>query len=1014
MRFRVLGPVSVEGVPLSALMLRRLLAALLARANAALSADELVAALWGDAPPAAARKTLQVYVRRLRLALGDVRIVHEPSGYRIVDVWLDASEFARLVELGRYEEALALWRGPAYADVREYPPLADEARRLDEERLRVEALLAARWLAEGRHDFVISRLSGVVEAHPFREDLRGHLMLALYRAGRQSEALDLYMGTRKLLAEELGVDPGPELQRLHTAILQRSASLDLALAKPFELPADIPGFVGRDGEMSALESMLNDGAPVVISAIAGSAGVGKTALAVHWSRRVAERFPDGQLYLNLNGFSPSPPMRPIEALASMLRSIGVAPEKVPVEESEAAALFRSQMAGRKMLLVLDNAHSAEQVRPLLPGGSGTLVLVTSRNSLGGLVAREGARRLSLDVLTPEEALSLLTQLLGPSRVAASPSAVADLARACAYLPLALRVAAASLLDRPHRSVASHVSALLSRGPLDALAIEDDPSTAVRAAFDQSYQDIPADVQRTFRLLGLIPGPDFTVEAVAALADLSHAQADRHLSRLATAHLITQIGPDRYAFHDLLRAYATERAAADPVSATSATHRLYDWYLSHVYAAADLLYPAYIRLPMPAEDLGYQCRWESSQEAVSWLDMEDQNLVAAVENAGRRGLSEYSWLLAGVLRGYFARRRHLETWLTAALAALHAAQTYGDSRAQSSAQLTLAQTYQVMGRYELAREHLLLATRLSHAAGWRQMEAACIGNMGGVLYEIGSMEEAETHCRRSLQLKREIGWKRGEPSALGNIAYIAFRAGRLTEAADLMKEAARASEVAGLKEIQSACLADLGEIFIELGRYEEAMSHLEAALRRKAEVCDRVGTALALVEMARVHLIRGSADEAKSIVSRAYALAVELRSSQVEAMSTILDASVDAAQGRLDGAVTKFMRAADLAHGFSGSRYPQVLAALGLADVHCTKGDHGQAQEYARRALESSRAAGFGVLEGRALTAECRIKFEAGMCRDALALAYAALDCHRTTGYAHGERETIRLIELAGE
>lgn len=1033
-RFGVLGPLRVEreGHPvpgLNALMVRRLLAALLSRAGDLVPVDDLIFALWGEDAPPSARKTLQVYVRRLRSALGeDRRIVHEPAGYRIrvADDELDSTEFSHLVANGRRErapdllkEALGLWRGTAFEDVREHAPLLDEARRLDEERLRVEAEWVEIELELGRHDEVIPHLTKLTEAHPFREDLREHLMLALYRAGRQADALELFRCTRKLLDEELGISPGPALSRLHESILRASPELDLAPAPsvvPRELPADVGGFVGRTAQLQTLDAMIPDSSPVVISAIAGTAGVGKTALAVHWARRVASRFPDGQLYLNLNGFSPSAPVRPIEALASMLRSVGVPSEKVPMEEADAAALFRSTVATRQMLIVLDNARSADQVRPLLPGSQGCLVLVTSRNNLSGLVAREGARRLDLDVLSPGEARDLLTRILGFDRALAEPAAVDDLARACAYLPLALRVAAANLNDQPHRTVAAHVDELRSGNRLASLAVQDDDQAAVRSAFDLSYQDIETPVRSTFRQLGLVPGRDFTVDAVAAMAGLSRAEASRHLIRLSNAHLIEPVGQDRYTFHDLLRLYAAGRAEAEDSSGSrkAALQRFCDWSLKRVDAAAKVLYPNLIRLPSATATDGSSMVYGHASEALTWLDNEKHNLVGLIRNAAAIGLSASAWLLADGLRGYGTRSMHRSEWLPAAHAALEAAVSASDPEAESSAYLGLAHAYRILGDFPEAIRYLELAITKSGACSWETMHSTCLGNLGGLYYEMGEMERATDLVRSSLDHSRKAGQLVGEARALLNLGLCLWTVGKLDEASVQLEAAQRTLCDLGATSVEAGALYNLGWVYFHLGSVQKAVDVLHQAVELKVAVGDRHGEAIALDYLARVYREVDHVGEALRCASRSLELAREVgnRATESEALATI--GSVNLRMGYAHAALDRCNQALEVAQGI-GARQPEIRALVTLAEVLSALGQHAQANIRARSALDFARRFGFGLMEGQALTVLARVELDRHETQEARAHAEEAVAKHRRSGYLLGEADTSMLLaDLEGD
>ncbi len=639
--FRVLGPFEVEvggrPFPLGRRRERCLLAVLLLELGCVMAVDRLVDLLWDEDPPEHARRAVHAHVARLRAALDDplggdgVRIVTAGSGYVLhaERSSVDAEQFRQMAgraRAGTAEEragllraALALWRGPPLVDIASYRLRARVCRDLEELRLLAHEDCIAAELDLGRHAELVAELHGLTDAHPYRERLRALLMLALYRAGRQVEALEVFRSTRALLVDELGMEPTVRLQRLHQVMLHaderlariteaelgqladatvvRTRPWEVTRRIPRELPADVAGFTGRAEQLKALDELLpgDRGAaavPVVISAIAGAAGAGKTALAVHWAHRVAERFHDGQLYVNLRGYALEAPVRPAQALAGLLRSLGVPPAQVPVEQVEAAALYRSLLAGRRVLVLLDNARFAEQVRPLLPGGPGGVVVITSRNRLCGLVARDGAGRLSIDVLSPAEASDLLVRVLGAARMQAEPDASEELASMCAHLPLALRIAAANLVDRPQLRIAEYVRQLREGNRLAALSTDGDKQASVSAAFDLSYRVVPAAAQRMFRMLGLAPGPDITVEAAAALAGVTDDEAVHLLDRLAATHLVTEYRLGRYTFHDLLRLYARDRASRDePESERQvAIRRLHDWYVHSADAAVTVLGP----------------------------------------------------------------------------------------------------------------------------------------------------------------------------------------------------------------------------------------------------------------------------------------------------------------------------------------------------------------------------------------------------------------------------------------
>lgn len=507
--FRVLGELAVrrghDPVPIPTSMLQRLLALLVCQAGQPVHVDYVADALWDGDPPRTARKTLQVYIHRLRRALGDdARVLHSAAGYLLVAAVdeVDSRVFERLTaqaadarsrgDLPRaaelHEQALGQWRGAAYAGMRDIAALAAEAERLEENRLAALEERIAIGLELGRHAELIGDLTVAVKEHPYRERFHGQLMLALYRNGQQANALEVYRQTHNRLVTELGVEPIPELQRLHQQILANDPAL--AAASPLVtltpasrrfLPQDVPDFTGRRDDLELLTAIADSSSKtVVISAVTGMAGIGKTALAVHWAYQIAMRFPDGQLYVNLRGYDPGQPLRPIDGLIHLLRCLGVAPERIPVELDDAAALYRSLLASKRVLILLDNARTADQVRSLLPGEPGCFTVVTSRDRLSGLIAIDGARRLTLGLLPTEDAIHLLRQLIGAARVDAEPAETEELVRLCANLPLALRIAAAHLTDRPEQTIGQYTADLRLGDRIEALEILE-PISAAEAA-----------------------------------------------------------------------------------------------------------------------------------------------------------------------------------------------------------------------------------------------------------------------------------------------------------------------------------------------------------------------------------------------------------------------------------------------------------------------------------------------------------------------------------------------------
>jgi len=900
--FRVLGPLEVraEGrvLDLGGLRQRRVLAALLLRPNRVVSMARLTAAAWDGEPPATAGRQVRNRVAALRANLTRFGgfIDTEESGYvlRVGPGELDVAVFDELVARGRaagdaavLREALALWRGPALADLGG-TVLAGEAATLEERRVAAVEDCVELELAAGRHADLVAELRGLVAAHPLRERLVGHLMTALHRCGRQPEALAVYRELADRLADELGIDPSPALRRLHGALrggagtaADKPAGQPTGPAAgevpPRQLPAEGGCFTGRAADLARLDGMLSSGpadTAIVISAIVGTAGVGKTALALHWAHRIRDRFPDGQLYVNLRGYSLAEPVRPIDALGGFLRALGVPGERIPVELAEAAALYRSVLADRRVLVLLDNAASAEQVRPLLPAGAGCLALITSRDALAGLVAVDGARRVTLDVLPDGEARGLLASVLGPERVAAEPAAVAELARLCAYLPLALRIAAANLGER--ESLAAYADRLATGNRLAALQVDGDQRAAVRAAFELSYEGMGEPARRMFRLVGLAPGPDVAVAAAGALAGTTPEEARRLLDRLTAAHLLEAPAAGRYAFHDLLRVYAAELvyAADDP---RAALHRVLDHYVHAAHTAARLLAP--YRDPIavdPAQPAVPTVHLTDAGQAMAWFVAEHQVLVAAVEKAADAGSDDHAWHLAWALTDYFDRQGHWHDHAAAQDSALNAARRTADPRRQAYSHRALAAALIQLGRHadayaqlgaalDLFRQlgdgpgqahvhrtlawlderqgraadalaHAEHALELFGAAGHRAGQARALNAVGWYHAQLGDYQQALAHCEQALVLLREIGDRDGQAGTWDSLGYARHHLGHHREATACYDEALRLYRELGDRYLEADTLAHLGDAYLAAGAPDAARTSWQDAV----EILDQLG------------------------------------------------------------------------------------------------------------------------------------------------------------------------------
>jgi tetratricopeptide (TPR) repeat protein len=731
------------------------------------------------------------------------------------------------------------------------------------------------------------------------------------------------------------------------------------------LPADVPSFTGRAIPLAELDALLAGGAgggsgepapvdrapAVVISAIAGAAGVGKTALAVHWGHRVRSRFPDGQLYVDLRGYALGPPMRPIDALGRFLRALGVPAEQVPVDEDEAAARYRSFLADRRVLVVLDNAAGPEQVRPLLPGGSGSLVVITSRDRLAGLVAREGAARLVLDVLAPTEAVALLARVLGERRVSAEPGAAAELTRLCGYLPLALRIAAANLTIHPDLRLADYVTELLEDDPLAALEVEGDERSTVRRAFDLSYTRLTGTTRRLFRLLGLVPGVDLDADAAAALTGVPVEEASRLLDRLTGAHLVDRPAAGRYALHDLLRRYAVARAEDEDTEPArrAALTRLFDHYQTRAAAAMDSAFPEKRHgrpSPQAAATAGRPLTLEAAR---AWLDAERANLVAVVGHASRHGWPEHACTLAATIWLYLLSAPHYTDAIASNEHALQAAVASGDRVAQGGALTNLGSVFWRIGRPVEAMTYLDRGLAIRREVGDRAGEGWTLNNMASVHWSCGRYPEFFDYCGQALAIFREVEDLVGEYTALNNISVVHLRRGHSDEALEPAERALAVARGMGYGFGEANALNTLSLIYLRSRRYPETLQHAGRALEIARKVGDRYSEACALDTFALVHLRQGHHGPALDHAERSLELARAMGHRHLEAAALNSLGEVHRAAGRPEAGLVRHQAAQRLAKE-TDNRDEEARALDGAAHALEHTGHPEQARQYWHQAL----------------------------------------------------------------
>ena len=887
MLFGYLGPLLVEVGDADAALLtprqRVVLAVLLTRAGRPVTVDELALFVWDGNPPGGAANTLRTYVMRLRRALGETagaRIVTRDTGYLIeaAEEDVDALRFTQAYRdgaaaygAGRWAAAsaaltqgLALWRGDPLADVPSQLLRDAEAPALD--RLRLQALQwrIAADLRLGGGEELVTELQDLTAREPLREQLHALLMTALARCGRAGEALAVYRQARDLLVGQLGIEPGPELRELQRLILAGEPVLPRARERvaaqpgrhsagpvPRQLPAAPGHFAGRAAELKELDAVLDQAGAgtVAISAIGGMAGIGKTTLALYWAHQVADQFPDGQLYVNLRGYGPAAPMTPADALRGFLDALRDPARPLPPDPDAQGALYRSLMAGRQILLVLDNARDEEQVRPLLPGSASCLTLITSRSQLAGLVATNGAIPLSLDLLTEADARQLLSRRLGPERAAAEPSAVDQLIAACTGLPLALCIAAARAALAPGFPLAG-LAAQISRPGLDALS-GPDPYADLRSVFSWSYRGLSPAAARLFRCLPLFPGSD--VSATAAASVVPAGQAGELLAELTGAHLLEEHVPGRYRLHDLLGRYASECADREDTedARREAAARILTWYTASAAMAKRIANPGSPHNRQAGQPDPVPPGLDSDTQALEWLEAERRNLIAAAGLAARLGFDELAVTLPLTLWGLFEQRGHWHDWLDTTVIGIEAARRIGDLDAEAYLCNSISRAYVALGRAEEGIGHLRRAVAIRQAQGDLSGLAASRLGLSIVYFEMGRVTEAISECEQAAAMARENGDLRGEAHALSDLGEMHQRLAQPEKALSYHLAAEALATQISSPVLTGAIQANLAGVYLDLGRIDEAIPAATAAI----ELNERSGNR---VEQGNSHRILGDA------------------------------------------------------------------------------------------------------------------------------------------------------------
>ncbi|UJW29728.1 tetratricopeptide repeat protein [Saccharothrix sp. AJ9571] len=1002
--FGVLGPLELRAqgapVPVNAPKQRVVLAALLLlRTNRVVTLGELTEVVWDGGTPAQPTTALRVYIMRLRRLLGRPEIIRTtPTGYllEVPDQALDLHRFRDLTgragrkaasgELERavrlWDEALALWRAEPLLDVPSDALRRSEIPQLVEIRLRAERERIDAKLRLGEHHEVISHLRTLTSEYPLREQFWHQLMLALHRANRQAEALSAYRTIADALAEKLGVEPGRELQELFHAILNGDPDLTAPAAGAIpiprrpepapavsQLPHALGRLVGRSAEISQISELLetsgNRAVPVVT--VSGPPGVGKTALAVRTAHKLRSRFPDGQLYVDLRGYSAKPALATATVLARLLRALGMPAEKIPVGEEEQIAAYRAVLAGKRVLVTLDNAASADQVRPLIPGEPGCAVLITSRRELRPLVALDGAHLVRLDVLDPKASVALLGTLLGEQTIRDQPEAAARLADLCGHLPLALRIAGGNLVGRPRPDISAYNRSFAGGFLAQALTVENDEDIAVDRAFDLSYAGLEPEARTMFRLLSLVPGADFTAEVAATLADFTLADTARTLEQLAGASLLKRVPGGRYQMHDLLRDYAARCAEPgdDPDFRARAQARLYGWHLRTADRAVRTLYrelPLFTR-PRPAAAPGAPTSRRRA-DALRWLDAERANLVAMVEHCAENGPAEVAWQLAETLAAYLSVTGHHVDLVATAAAGLRAARRAGDAAAEVAMLLPLIRECQVTG--DLAAAQRYLAEALDEAktstSGWPMVLVLD----GSVRLDLGELDAAHARFRQVIELaetRPRVPTVR--LNALLGLGYVHVLRGEFATVLPLLEPARELAEQTGATIQLVETLLLIGRCQLALGNPGLAAEYLrEASYRAKASGTHYHRTeGLGLLAIALLEA--GDSADAAATGERALASAVRLGNPRTTANAWNVLGTVRRRMGEIDEAVHAHENALEHSTQSAAHHYGMLEALLGLARAHTEAARHEDAFGHASSALTGARDSGYRYHEGEA-------------------------------------------------
>ncbi|MGC4881072.1 BTAD domain-containing putative transcriptional regulator [Micromonospora sp. DT43] len=1035
-RISILGPLLItradQAVNLNGGRHRIVLARLALTPGRPVSRDELIHLLWQDHPPPSAANVVQTHVSRLRRLLEPKRQSDRPpmvtlvsGGYQLEadGDQLDLVKYrSRLVEASSSGlppqrafdlllSAVNMWRGNDAAE--DVPELSGDplVTALAEDRVEVVIRLARLGEVVHQQRQVLPLLRRLAGRHPWHESLQARLVVALGAAGQQAAAIDVFDSVRRRLAEEMGIDPGPELIEARHSILagrterRRSTPVGSGGVTPWQVPTPPSDFCGRTNQLRRLERALRypRSGSTAVCVVSGMAGVGKTSLVLKTAWNVRRDFPDGQVYIDLRG-ADDRPVTVAYALARLLRAVGVEVRAIPDDEDEAAALYRSVLYNRRVLIVLENAHNAVQVQPLLPGPGGSAVLVTSRNQCAEL---DAAVMMRLPVFEPDEALDLLRAKLGAARVHAERKEAEALIDACGRLPIAVRLVAGRLAGHRRSTIADVLQRLTDeRSRLDQLSLGD---STVTSSFAISCRDLPALAAEVFQAAALIPGRGVSTAAVAALLGVEQRFVRPALDQLVAENLLEAGKTDRYRYHDLLRLYALQAGEARlaPDDRAAALGRLYAWYLARTASAMTLFYADMVRLPVDVDVT--DAMFPDLDAATAWLNEEAGNLLAAVEAAAVDGHPARSWQLADQLRGYFFVSGDVVAWLASGSAGLAAAEAEGDVRAQAAMQQTIGQARWAAGKHRLAADAYRRGIAAAQRSGWLVGEAYLLHNLGLVLAELGQLNEAQELYQRALDLGTGPEFEHIRAVTLNDLGTMCHERGQLVEAANYLKSAQRLNEKSARHPSAMVNRHNLGLVLRQLEDFETARAHFGAVLEYSRRTASPMRELSVLDELSQ--LDRQCNEWVSAVNNAVEALRLARQQRNLRAEAAVLNTLGYALLGSraVDDARSRFMESLSISRK-NGFQYFECQAGIGLGGAALLGGTTEEALLAATDALHIAIRNGYRALHSDALLVQAKVAIRRGEMGTAAQHCRAVRDLLRTTQLPDRVRECRALEE----